>query len=87
MDTAIQDLIEVEISTAEQGPSPAELAALEDMGSAGWLERDEPPPVRVTFLDLVKAVSEVSNTETEVVATVTYMLTSGSVELIGAVQH
>jgi len=87
MNATIQDLLEIETSAVEHGPSPAELAALEDMDAAGWLEGDSPPPVRVTFLDLVKAVSEVSSTETEVVATVAYMLSSGSVELIGAFEH
>ena len=68
-------------------PSDAELAALEDIESAGWFACDGPAPVRVTFLDLVKAVSEVSTTESEVVATVAYMLSSGSIELIGEACH
>ena len=68
-------------------PSMAEFVVLEDIEAAGWLERDGPLPLPVTFLDLVKAVTEVSNTETEVLATVAYMLSSGSVALIGEFQH
>lgn len=44
--------------------------------------RDEAPP-SVTLLELVKAVTEVSETEAEVIATVVYMLSSGSVRLSG----
>jgi hypothetical protein len=43
---------------------------------------DEPRPV--TLLELIKAVSEVSETEQEVLATVTYMLNSGRVRLSGS---
>ncbi len=42
---------------------------------------DEPQPV--TLLELIEAVSEVSNTEQEVLATVTYMLNSGRIRLSG----
>ena len=87
MSAAIRDGVEMATSAAESEPSLAELVALEDIEAAGWLERDGPQPVRVTFLDLVKAISEVSNTETEVVATVAYMLSSGSIELIGETCH
>ena len=79
--------MEIETLGTEAEPSLAEIAALEDIEAAGWLEREGPEPVRVTFLDLVKAVSDVSKTETEVVATVAYMLSSGSVELIGETCH
>ena len=41
-------------------------------------------PQAVTLLELVKAVSEVSATENEVLATVTYMLNSGRVRLSGS---
>ena len=41
----------------------------------------EPKPV--TLLELVKAVSEVSDSEAEILATVTYMLNSGRVRLSG----
>ena len=87
MSAAIRDGVEMATSAAESEPSLAELVALEDIEAAGWLERDGPQPVRVTFLDLVKAISEVSNTETEVVATVAYMLSSGGIELIGETRH
>lgn len=43
---------------------------------------DEPQPV--TLLELVEAVSEVSESEQEVLATVTYMLNSGRVRLSGS---
>jgi hypothetical protein len=42
---------------------------------------DEPQPV--TLLELIEAVSEVSHSEQEVLATVTYMLNSGRVRLSG----
>ena len=77
------DLARNEASAAARESSLAELAALEDIEAAGWLDVDDPRPVRVTFLELVKTVSEVSNSECEVVATVAHMLSSGSVELIG----
>ena len=40
-------------------------------------------PQPVTLLELIEAVSEVSETEQEVLATVTYMLNSGRVRLSG----
>jgi len=40
-------------------------------------------PQSVTLLELIDAVSEVSDTEQEVIATVTYMLSSGRVRLSG----
>lgn len=40
-------------------------------------------PRKLTLLELIKAVSEVSDDEDEVVATVTYMLHSGRVRLAG----
>ena len=45
------------------------------------VEVDEPE--QVTLLELIDAVSEVSESEQEVVATVTYMLNSGRVRLSG----
>jgi hypothetical protein len=47
---------------------------------------DEAPP-QVTLLELVEAVSEVSENETEVIATVVYMLSSGSVRLSGSFRN
>jgi hypothetical protein len=44
-------------------------------------QSSEPQPV--TLLELIKAVSEVSESETEILATVTYMLNSGRVRLSG----
>lgn len=41
----------------------------------------EPRPV--TLLELIEAVSEVSDTEQEMLATVTYMLHSGRIRLAG----
>lgn len=43
---------------------------------------NEPQPV--TLLELVEAVSDVSESEQEVLATVTYMLNSGRVRLSGS---
>jgi hypothetical protein len=43
---------------------------------------DEPQPV--TLLELIEAVSEASESEQEVLATVTYMLNSGRVRLTGS---
>jgi hypothetical protein len=42
----------------------------------------EPQPV--TLLELIEAVSEVSESEQEILATVTYMLNSGRVRLSGS---
>ncbi|HIF93848.1 MAG: hypothetical protein ABGX04_05100 [Myxococcales bacterium] len=61
-------------------PDPAELAALEDIQREGWFDMDE--PVITSLLELVEAVSSVSDTEAEVVATVAHMLESGSVALL-----
>lgn len=41
-------------------------------------------PLPVTLLELVKAVSEVSDNEREVIATVVYMLSTGRVRLSGS---
>ena len=41
-------------------------------------------PQRVTLLELIEAVSEVSESEREILATVTYMLTSGRIRLSGS---
>jgi len=87
MYAATPDLARIEASTTAREASLAEFAALEDIQAAGWLDDDDPRPVRVTFLELVKTVSEVANSESEVVATVAHMLTSGSVELIGDLRH
>lgn len=65
-------------------PEPAELAALEDIQREGWFDKEE--PVLVSLSDLVEAVSSVSNTEDEVLATVAHMLESGSVALLGSEQ-
>ena len=65
-------------------PDPAELAALEDIQREGWFDKEE--PVLVSLSDLVDAVSSISNTEAEVLATVAHMLESGSVTLLGSEQ-
>ncbi len=61
-------------------PDPAEVAALEDIQREGWFEHDE--PVIVSLLELVEAVSSVSDSEDEVLVTVAHMLESGSVALL-----
>ena len=43
----------------------------------------EEVPTELTLLELVDAVAEVSDTEQEVIATVSYMLNSGRVRLAG----
>jgi hypothetical protein len=48
------------------------------------MEPSAEAPPQVTLLELVEAVSEVSENETEVIATVVYMLSSGSVRLSGS---
>ena len=40
-------------------------------------------PQPMTLLELIEAVSEVSDTEQEVIATVSYMLNSGRIRLSG----
>jgi len=45
--------------------------------------RHSDEPQSLTLLELIDAVSEVSDSEQEVVATVTYMLNSGRVRLAG----
>lgn len=47
------------------------------------VQYEEPEPEPVTLLELVDAVSDVSDDETEVVATVLHMLRSGTVKLCG----
>jgi hypothetical protein len=46
---------------------------------------DEPQPM--TLLELIEAVSEVSDSEQEVIATVSYMLSSGRVRLSGSFRN
>lgn len=87
MSAATHDLLETWSHRSEQEPSIGELAAIEDIDAAGWFELESPQPVQVTLLELVEAVSEVSDTESEVVGTVAYMLSSGSVELTGAFRN
>ena len=65
-------------------PDAAELAALEDIQREGWFDKEE--PILVSLSDLVDAVSSISNTEAEVLATVAHMLESGSVALLGSEQ-
>lgn len=49
------------------------------------IETDSPQQSRsMTLLELVEAVSEVAETENEVLATVAYMLNSGRVRLSGS---
>lgn len=43
----------------------------------------EEVPTELTLLELIDAVSEVSDTEQEVIATVSYMLNSGRIRLAG----
>ena len=45
-------------------------------------KNEEPEPM--TLLELIEAVSEVSQSEREVIATVSYMLNSGRVRLSGS---
>lgn len=73
--------------TTQAEPTAAELAAIEDIESAGWFEQESAEPVQVTLLELVKAISEVSKNEAEVVGTVCYMLSTGSVELTGTFKN
>jgi hypothetical protein len=42
-----------------------------------------PPPLQLTLLELIQAVSEVSETENELIASVVYMLQSGRIRLSG----
>jgi len=79
-----RELFEESALTWSNQPEPAELAALEDIHREGWFDDEE--PVLVSLSDLVEAVSSVSNTEEEVLATVAHMLESGSVALLGSEQ-
>ena len=47
---------------------------------------NEGDAINVTLLELVKAVTEVSDNENEVIATVAHMLESGSVSLTGCLR-
>ena len=47
----------------------------------------KPSTLSLTLLELVQAVSEVSHSENEVVATVLYMLRSGRVRLAGSFRN
>jgi len=55
------------------------------MSAATPLHTTEPAaePLHVTLLQLVEAVTDVADTEDEVVATVLYMIENGSVRLCG----
>ena len=76
-----REVFEMSDMTWSDHPDPAELAALEDIKREGWFDKDD--PIIVSLLELVEAVSSVSNTEDEVLATVAHMLDSGSVVLSG----
>lgn len=43
-----------------------------------------PSPIHTTMLDLVRTVSGFATTEGEVIATVTYLVNSGKVVLVGS---
>ena len=75
------DCLEVPEVIWNDQPDPAELAALEDIEREGWFDTDE--PIVVGLLELVEAISSVSNTENEALATLAHMLQSGSVVLAG----
>lgn len=47
----------------------------------------EEVPTELTLLELIDAVTEVSDTEQEVIATVSYMLNSGRVRLAGSFRN
>ncbi len=47
----------------------------------------EKKPLATTLLDLVEAVGDVSDNEREVVATVTHMIRTGKVRLIGCFRN
>ena len=47
-------------------------------------KEDQPMPVKTTMLELVTALSEEADSVDEVIATATWMLRSGSVELCGS---
>jgi len=49
--------------------------------SPGWARTT--PAVQLTLLDLVRTVGEITDDETEIVATVIHMLRSGTVKLTG----
>ena len=51
------------------------------------LPRNGEEPLATTLLALVEAVSDVSNDEREVVATVAHMLRSGTVKLTGCFRN
>ena len=79
-----REIFEESALTWSDQPDPAELAALEDIQREGWFDKEE--PVLVSLSDLVEAVSSVSLTDEEVLATVVHMLESGSVALRGSEQ-
>jgi|GEM_PF-1851219 hypothetical protein len=79
-----REVFEESALTWNDQPDPAELAALEDIQREGWFDKEE--PILVSLSDLVDAVSSISNTEAEVLATVAHMLESGSVTLLGSEQ-
>ena len=62
-------------------------AALDNaLGSVGPLRPGE-DPLATTLLELVEAIGDASNSECEVVATVSQILRSGRVRLIGTFRH
>ena len=62
-------------------------AALDNALGSVESARPGDPPLATTLLELVEAVSDASNNEREVVATVCAMLRSGRVRLTGTFRH
>ena len=83
MDVTIQNSMGPLSFVPEPDSCGAELAALQDIAAEEWVGHDASEPLHVSLLELVEAVSEVANGETEVIATVAHMLRSGSVVLRG----
>jgi hypothetical protein len=76
-----------QISQTTVSTSAAPAQQWVDRDHDDWRELEAPEPMQVTLLELVKAVSEVSDNETEVIGTVSFMLASGSVELRGSFRN
>jgi len=84
MDVSICNSMGPRSFVPEGEPCAAELAALQDIATDEWAGHDASAPLHVSLLELVEAVSEVADSEQEVVATVAHMLRSGSVVIRGS---
>ena len=82
----LDEAVRTECRQTEQGPKLAEPRRYPPSGSFESVDerKGSTMALQTTMLDLVKAVSENAETDTEVVATVVHLVNSGLVRLCGS---